>query len=122
MVISSSEERINRIKVLGLHGMSRHAWQRFSDAGFKHYFVEEAGFKYNMMDLQAAIGIHQLARVEENWRRRRGIWDRYLEAFKAMPVVLPAPRPRAPGMPATFFKSWWMKSRPGSRGTGFWTR
>ncbi|BAU66898.1 aminotransferase, DegT/DnrJ/EryC1/StrS family [Stanieria sp. NIES-3757] len=91
MVISADEEKINRIKVLGLHGMSRHAWQRFSDAGFKHYFVEECGFKYNMMDIQAAIGIHQLKRVEKNWLRRQEIWQRYNEAFANLPIQLPAP-------------------------------
>jgi dTDP-4-amino-4,6-dideoxygalactose transaminase len=91
IVISTDEEKINRIKVLGLHGMSRHAWQRFSDTGFKHYFVEECGFKYNMMDIQAAIGIHQLGRVEGNWLRRQEIWQRYNEAFANLPIQLPAP-------------------------------
>lgn len=90
MVISNSEERIDRVKILSLHGMSRHAWQRFSDAGFKHYYVEEAGFKYNMMDLQAALGIHQLSRIETNWLRRQEIWHRYTEAFTGLPVRLPA--------------------------------
>ncbi|MGK7957033.1 MAG: DegT/DnrJ/EryC1/StrS family aminotransferase [Crocosphaera sp.] len=93
MVISEDEEKINRIKVLGLHGMTRHAWQRFSDAGYKHYFVEECGFKYNMMDLQAAIGIHQLKRVEQNWLRRQAIWQQYNEAFAHLPLHLPSPIP-----------------------------
>ena len=48
-----------RIKVLGLHGMSKDAWSRFSDEGYKHYQVIHAGYKYNMMDIQAAMGIHQ---------------------------------------------------------------
>ena len=91
MVLSRDRERIARIKVLALHGMSRDAWKRFSDAGYKHYYVEEAGFKYNMMDLQAAIGIHQLKRVEAYWKRRREIWERYMEAFSDLPVGLPAP-------------------------------
>ena len=43
----------------------------------KHYEVGEPGFKYNMMDLQAAIGIHQLARVEESLTRRQEIWAQY---------------------------------------------
>jgi len=47
----------------------------------KHYFVVETGFKYNMMDLQAALGIHQLRRVESNWQRREQIWETYNEAF-----------------------------------------
>ena len=48
-----------------------------------------AGFKYNMMDIQAAIGIHQLKRVEENWQRRREIWTRYQDAFANLPVTRP---------------------------------
>ena len=91
MVLTSCEDNAARIKVLALHGMSKDAWKRFSDEGYRHYFVTEAGYKYNMMDLQAAIGIHQLARVEANWRRRHEIWRRYLDAFADMPLGLPAP-------------------------------
>jgi dTDP-4-amino-4,6-dideoxygalactose transaminase len=90
MVLSRREEDISRIKVLGLHGMSKDAWQRFSDEGYKHYQVVECGFKYNMMDLQAAIGIHQLKRVEGYWQRRQQIWDRYNEAFAGLPLSVPA--------------------------------
>lgn len=91
MVIGRDESRIARAKVLALHGMSRDAWHRFGDAGYKHYQVVEAGFKYNMMDLQAAIGIHQLARVAANWRRREVIWHRYMDALADLPITLPAP-------------------------------
>jgi len=91
MVVSRDRQGIERIKVLALHGMSRDAWKRFSDSGYKHYYVEEAGFKYNLTDLQAAIGLHQLKRVEAYWRRRQEIWNRYLEAFSDLPVGLPAP-------------------------------
>lgn len=90
MVITDSDEGAARIKVLALHGMSKDAWKRFSDDGFVHYQVIEPGFKYNMMDLQAAIGIHQLARVEKNAIRREEIWHRYDEAFAALPVETPA--------------------------------
>jgi dTDP-4-amino-4,6-dideoxygalactose transaminase len=91
MVITDDESNAARIKVLGLHGMSKDAWKRFGDEGFKHYQVVEAGFKYNMMDLQAAIGIHQLKRVEPYWKRRAEIWKRYDEAFASLPLGLPAP-------------------------------
>ena len=90
MVIAKSQEAIDRIKILSLHGMSRDAWHRFSDSGYKHYQVVEPGFKYNMMDLQAAIGLHQLARVEEAWLRREAIWKRYQDAFADLPLGLPA--------------------------------
>ena len=91
MVISRDEHKMSRIKMLALHGLSHDAWTRFSDSGYKHYYVEDAGFKYNMMDLQAAIGIHQLKRVDEYWKRRKMIWDRYIEAFSGLNIGLPAP-------------------------------
>lgn len=90
MIIGRDEEHIARAKILALHGMSKDAWHRFGDKGYRHYQVVEAGFKYNMMDLQAAIGIHQLARVTRNWTRRQAIWARYMEAFASTPLGLPA--------------------------------
>ena len=90
MVLAQKEEDIARVKVLALHGMSKDAWNRFGDDGYKHYQVIECGFKYNMMDIQAAIGIHQLKRVDECWRIRQNIWHRYNDAFKDMPIGLPA--------------------------------
>ena len=90
MVLTKSEERASRIKNLALHGMSKDAWKRFSDDGYKHYFVMECGYKYNMTDIQAAIGIHQLERVEKNWKRRSQIWARYNEAFSDLSIDLPA--------------------------------
>ena len=91
MVTTDSEAHAARIKRLALHGLSADAWKRFSDEGFKHYEVVEPGFKYNMTDLQAALGLHQLARVEENLRRRRKIWAEYDRAFADLPVFLTPP-------------------------------
>ncbi|MBI3378776.1 MAG: DegT/DnrJ/EryC1/StrS family aminotransferase [Nitrospirae bacterium] len=91
MVITDNEDYANKIKILALHGMSKDAWRRFSDEGYKHYQVVYSGFKYNMMDIQAAIGIHQLPRIEKYWKRRQKIWNRYNEAFKDLPVFTPAP-------------------------------
>ena len=90
MVLTRREKDAGRIKILGLHGMSMDAWKRFKDEGYIHYRVTEAGFKYNMMDIQAAIGIHQLKRVEAYWRRRRDIWQTYNDAFEGLPIKLPA--------------------------------
>lgn len=90
MVVARNEDDIARIKMLALHGMSKDAWHRFGDSGYKHYQVVECGFKYNMMDIQAAIGIHQLARVEANWLRREKIWQAYQTAFRELPVTCPA--------------------------------
>ena len=90
MLLTRRDADAARIKVLALHGMSKDAWKRFSDTGYKHYTVVECGFKYNMMDLQAAIGLHQLARVERNWQRRQAVWSRYQTAFADLPVGRPA--------------------------------
>jgi dTDP-4-amino-4,6-dideoxygalactose transaminase len=91
MIISKNEKIIARSKILALHGMTKDAWRRYGDEGHIHYLVVESGFKYNMMDIQGALGIHQLARVEKNWLRRHAIWQRYQEAFVDLPVGLPAP-------------------------------
>lgn len=93
MVLARDPEQIVRIKTLALHGMTRDAWTRFSDDGYKHYQVVECGFKYNMMDLQAAIGLHQLQRVAPGWGKRETIWQRYQVAFADMPVMRPSEPP-----------------------------
>jgi len=96
MVLTRREEDAARIKMLALHGMSKDAWKRFSDEGYKHYYVVECGYKYNMMDLQAAIGIHQLERVERNWQKRGDIWKCYNEALSDLPIELPTdPEPES---------------------------
>lgn len=89
MIISKLSEDISRAKVLALHGMTRDAWHRFSDEGYRHYSTVECGFKYNMMDLSAAIGIHQLARIETNLQRREKQWQRYVTELSGFPVKLP---------------------------------
>lgn len=91
MVSTDNPDYADKIKVYGLHGMSRDAWKRFSDDGYKHYQVVVPGFKYNMMDIQAALGIHQLKRVEQNLRRREEIWHIYDQAFSTLPLGLPLP-------------------------------
>ena len=91
MVLTNNADIAKRIKTLALHGMSEDAWKRFSDDGYKHYEVVEVGYKYNMMDLQAAIGMHQIKRVEKHWQRRLEIWQNYNKAFAGLPVSIPAP-------------------------------
>ncbi|MGB8363070.1 MAG: DegT/DnrJ/EryC1/StrS family aminotransferase [Rhizomicrobium sp.] len=91
MVLTPDADVASRVKILALHGMSKDAWKRFSDAGYIHYDVVEIGFKYNMMDLQAAIGMHQIERVETYWQKRLHVWEEYNEAFANLPISLPAP-------------------------------
>jgi dTDP-4-amino-4,6-dideoxygalactose transaminase len=93
MAVTNTEEYADKIKILALHGMSKDAWKRYSDEGFKHYQVVYAGYKYNMTDIQAALGIHQLPRIDRYWQRREKIWQAYNQAFQELPVFLPAPVP-----------------------------
>ena len=80
-----------RVERLALHGLSLGAWQRFSDAGFKHYEVVEPGFKYNMTDVQAALGLHQLPRLDAWIERRAELWARYDASLADLPVTTPPP-------------------------------
>jgi dTDP-4-amino-4,6-dideoxygalactose transaminase len=91
MVTTNNPDLADKIKMYGLHGMSRDAWKRFSDDGYKHYQVAFPGFKYNMMDIQAAIGIHQLKRIDQYHKRRKEIWACYDEAFAGLSVGRPLP-------------------------------
>jgi dTDP-4-amino-4,6-dideoxygalactose transaminase len=91
MVTTASGEAADWIRVAALHGMSRDAWRRYSSAAGPLYQVVLPGYKYNMMDLQAAIGLHQLARIDALAARRRAIWDRYDAALADLPVTRPAP-------------------------------
>lgn len=78
-----------RIEQLALHGLSMGAWQRFSDAGFKHYEATELGFKFNMTDVQASLGLRQLPRLDGWIDHRARLWERYDAAFERLPLVLP---------------------------------
>jgi dTDP-4-amino-4,6-dideoxygalactose transaminase len=80
-----------RVEQLALHGLSLGAWQRFSDAGFKHYETSEVGFKFNMSDVEAAVGIHQLPHLDEWIDERARLWERYDRALSDLPVRTPAP-------------------------------
>jgi dTDP-4-amino-4,6-dideoxygalactose transaminase len=91
MVTTNDDEWAEKIQVYGLHGMSKGAWQRYSDDGYKHYAVVYPGYKYNMMDIQAAIGYHQLQRIGGYLGVREHIWQRYDEAFQDLAVLTPVP-------------------------------
>jgi len=91
MLVSNHKKEMERAQILSLHGMTKDAWKRFEKVGYKHYQVVEDGYKYNMMDIQASLGIHQLNRVEENWKRRLEIWSKYNQAFAELPCITPPP-------------------------------
>jgi dTDP-4-amino-4,6-dideoxygalactose transaminase len=91
MFTTSSEKWASYARVASLHGMSRDAWARYGVSGSPHYDVVMPGFKYNMMDLQAAIGLHQLKGLDARLLRRASIWRQYDEAFEDLPITRPAP-------------------------------
>jgi dTDP-4-amino-4,6-dideoxygalactose transaminase len=94
MVTTNDERAAALMRVASLHGMSRDAWARYLPGGSSQYDVVMPGFKYNMMDLQAAIGLHQLARLQAMHARRAAIAAQYDAAFAELPLRLPA-RPDA---------------------------
>jgi len=91
MITTDNDAYAEKIQIYALHGMSKGAWKRYNDQGFKHYHIIYPGFKYNMMDIQAALGIHQLQRIEKYLIRREQIWQHYDSAFKGLPLETPPP-------------------------------
>jgi dTDP-4-amino-4,6-dideoxygalactose transaminase len=90
-VMTDSQSMADEVTRMALHGLSSDAWKRFSDAGYRHYEVFKPGYKSNMTDMQAAIGIVQLPRLDE-WIERRGqLWERYDELLADLPLQTPAP-------------------------------
>lgn len=90
MVTTNSKQWAGIIEMYALHGMSKGAWKRYSDSGYSHYLIEVPGYKYNMMDMQAAMGIVQLKKFPTMQKRRAIIWKKYMEAFRDLPLILPA--------------------------------
>ena len=91
MVTTALEDDAAFIRTASLHGLSRDAWTRYAPGGRGTYDVVMAGFKYNMSDLQAALGIHQLARLTRSLARRAEIWSAYDQAFADLPIGCPLP-------------------------------
>ena len=90
-IATDSEELAAEVERLALHGLSLGAWQRFSDAGFKHYEVVRPGYKYNMTDVQASLGLRQLPCLDEWIARRAELWDRYDIELAGLPLSTPLP-------------------------------
>lgn len=86
-------ELARRLRALRFHGLEKSAWNRYAEGGTPQVQVVAPGYKYNFMDLQAALGIHQLAAVDEFNARRRELAARYLAALAEVPEL------RCPGVP-----------------------
>lgn len=93
-MLTGTPERIAEARLWSLHGMNRDAWKRYSSEGSWYYEVVLPGFKYNMTDIQAALGIVQLRRLSEFQARRRAIVAQYQAAFSALEALqVPVERP-----------------------------
>ncbi|HEX5438089.1 MAG TPA: DegT/DnrJ/EryC1/StrS family aminotransferase [Gemmatimonadaceae bacterium] len=82
MVVTPDADVYERVSLLAFHGMDRGAWKRFSKDGSPRYDIALPGYKYNMMDLQAALGLHQLPRLEEFIAARTRLAQAYQQAFR----------------------------------------
>ncbi len=94
MACTDSEEYADRMRIMSLHGISKDAWKRFTAEGSWYYEIVAPGYKYNMTDIAAAIGIHQLRRADELHQKRRNIaalYTRLLEGVEEL--ILPRELP-----------------------------
>ncbi len=96
MITLADEQVAASLRTAALHGLSLDAWNRFSNRKSLHYEVLVPGYKYNLTDIAASIGLHQLRRVERNLERRDAIWERYDRELADLPLTLPPAI--APGM------------------------
>lgn len=87
MIITDDDDLADRCRVMALHGISRDAWKRYSAEGSWYYEIGAPGFKYNMTDIAAAMGLAQLAKAERMWSRRALVAARYTQALCEVPQV-----------------------------------
>lgn len=93
MVTVNSKRLVEKLRVLRLHGMDKNAWKRYGKNKFRHWDMNYLGYKYNMTDIQAALGISQLKKIEGFWKKRKLYSDIYDRAFcdESNIIILPGP-------------------------------
>lgn len=90
MIVTRNPEIAKRCRVMRLHGISRDAFDRYtSNKPSWYYEVIAPGFKYNLTDLASSLGIHQLRKVYKFQKKRQEMAEKYNEAFKDLPIILP---------------------------------
>jgi len=87
MLTTSDEALADTAQLLALHGISRDAWRRYTDEGYRHWEILAPGFKYNMSDIQAALGLVQLDKVESFWTSRKHLTELYDERLREVPGI-----------------------------------
>jgi dTDP-4-amino-4,6-dideoxygalactose transaminase len=93
MLTTANSEYAERASIMALHGISRDAWKRYAFGGSWYYEIVAAGYKYNMTDIAASMGLHQLARCKWLLQRRQEIARCYTEALALLPEVETPPDP-----------------------------
>jgi dTDP-4-amino-4,6-dideoxygalactose transaminase len=94
MICTDDDAWAERCRIMALHGISKDAWKRYTAEGSWYYEIVAPGFKYNLTDIAAAIGLVQLRKAERMWQRRAEIAARYHAAFARVPALeLPAQAP-----------------------------
>ena len=87
MATTENPEWAERMRIMGLHGISKDAWKRYTAEGSWYYEILSPGYKYNLTDLAAAIGIQQLKKCDQFWQARQRIAALYTEGFQDMPEI-----------------------------------
>ena len=82
MLTTNDDNYADKLRILSLHGISKNAWKRYGKEGFQHWELLMPGYKYNMFDVQASLGIHQIKKVESFLNRRVQIVKKYNDAFE----------------------------------------
>lgn len=94
MACTNNDEYADRMRMMSLHGISRDAWKRYTGEGSWYYEIIAPGFKYNMTDIAAAIGIHQLRKADLFHKRRTNIVGQYRELLNPVEeIILPSAQP-----------------------------
>jgi dTDP-4-amino-4,6-dideoxygalactose transaminase len=89
MLTTANQALAEQSAVLSLHGISGDAWKRYTSSGYKHWDILTPGFKYNMFDLQAALGLCQLAKADAFWQERARLVDAYKQGLADIPELKP---------------------------------
>jgi dTDP-4-amino-4,6-dideoxygalactose transaminase len=87
MLVTDDEAIARRARVMALHGISSDAWKRYTASGSWYYEIEDAGYKYNLTDIAAALGLVQLDRAEELLASRRSLAAAYVQRLAASPIA-----------------------------------
>lgn len=86
-ITTDDDQAAETLRVMSLHGMNKDAWRRYAPGGKWQYDIMLPGFKYNMMDIQSALGIHQLAKLEQNLAKRDKMVSRYFDGLADFPQI-----------------------------------